>query len=95
MLDISSYLHVLPTFHVSQLCAFHANDDILFHTCMVFQPKPVLTAKGCLEHHIDCILEEQQVECGCQYLVWWSGFGVEDNKWLLRKELLDCKALDI
>ncbi|KAI9570902.1 hypothetical protein HD554DRAFT_2017726, partial [Boletus coccyginus] len=94
-LDMPACLYVSPTFHISQLHAFHANNDTLFPTHMVSQPKPVLTAEGYLKHCIDHILEEQQVGCGCQYLVQWSEFGVEDDEWLLRKELLDCEALDV
>ena len=62
---------------------------------MVVRPEPVLTPDGWLEHHINRILEERQVGRGQQYLVCWAGFGAEDDEWLLRKQLLDCKVLDI
>ena len=50
---------------------------------------------GILEHCIDRILDERRVGRRRQCLVRWTGFGTEDDEWLPRKALKDCKALDV
>ena len=46
------------------------------------------------EHEIEWILNTQPHGCGYWYLIWWIGYGPEDNKWLPEKMLKDCEALD-
>jgi hypothetical protein len=47
------------------------------------------------EYFIDRIVDERKYGHGMQYLVHWSGYGPEDNRWLPTTALKDCEALDI
>ena len=95
MLDLPASSWISPTFHISHLWRYHANNDELFPSHAVTCLELVLTSKSTLEHQIEQILDERKVGQGHQYLVHWDGFSCEDDEWLPQKMLKDCEALDI
>jgi hypothetical protein len=94
-LDLPNSPNIFPTFHVSQLRPYHANDATLFPSREHPRPGPVVTEDGQLENFIDRIIDERRVGRGKKYLVRWVGYGEEDDEWLSRRDLEDCEALDV
>jgi hypothetical protein len=94
-LDLPNSPNIFPTFHISQLRPYHANDPSLFPSREQPRPGPVVTEDGQLENFIDRIIDERRVGRGKKYLVRWVGYGEEDDEWLSRRELEDCEALDV
>lgn len=84
----------LRVFHSSLLLPFTENDDSLFPS-RKSSPHPVRMHDGSTEFVIQKILDERRVGRGYQYLVRWRGEGPEEDRWLPRRELEDCEALDI
>jgi hypothetical protein len=93
-LDLPNNPHIFPTFHMSQIILFTENDDSLFPMRQLNHPPPVMIDKE-EEYFIDRILNKRKCGRGMQYLVCWTGYGPEDNRWLPTSALLDCEALDI
>ena len=84
-----------PTFHVSLLRAFHDNDASRFPSRQLPRPDPWVTTDGVEEFVVDRIVDERRRGRGIQYLVCWKGWGLDDARWLPRRELEDCAALDL
>jgi hypothetical protein len=93
-LDLPNKPHVFPTFHMSQIIPFIENDDTLFPSRKIAQPPPLIINEE-EEYFVDRILDECKCGCGMQYLVCWTGYGPEDDRWLLTSALKDCKVMDI
>ncbi len=85
--------HTFPVFHMSELLPFKENDDVLFPQRALLPPDPV-TIDGQQEFFIDKIIDEWRWGKMAQYLVRWQGEGPEGNKWLPKRELEDCEALE-
>jgi len=79
----------------SLLCLSLPNDPIFYPTWQLTQPGPVITPNGSQEWTIDRILDELPHGHSQQYLIWWLGWGPEENWWLPGWELADVEALDI
>ncbi|OJA16296.1 hypothetical protein AZE42_09402 [Rhizopogon vesiculosus] len=94
MLDLPNMPNIFPTFHVSQLRRYVANNPTLFPTHVRPHPAPVITENGSEEVVIDCIIEEWHCGRGWRYLVRWVGYGPEHDEWMSCQELEDCEALD-
>jgi hypothetical protein len=99
--EISSYKVDIPghpggpqSFHTSRLKKHVENDDVLFPSRTMERPGPIVTKDGEEEWEIDKIIDDRKVGRGMQYLVRWTGHGDEDLRWLPRRELKDCAALD-
>ena len=93
-LNLPNSDHTFPTFHSSLLRAFHDNDSSLFPSHHLPHPGPYVTADGIEEFVVDLILDERRHGRGHQYLVQWKGWGLDDARWLPRRELKDYVALD-
>ena len=93
-LDIPNRPDIFPSFHVSQLKRYIANDPSLFPSRELPKPGPILIASGLEEYHIEHIIDSRPHMWGIQYLVCWSGYGPEHNTWLPAHELAECEALD-
>jgi hypothetical protein len=94
MLHLPNSPNVFPTYHVSELILHIRNDAKLFPNREHQQPPPVVTSDGIEEYFIDEIIDSRCHGKGCQYLVQWSGYGLEHDRWLLGSALEDCEALD-
>jgi hypothetical protein len=93
-LDLPNKPHIFPTFHMSQITPFIENDNTLFPSRELSKPPPVMIDEA-EEFFIDRILDECKCGRGTQYLICWTGYSAEDNRWLPTSSLKDCEALDI
>ena len=94
MLDMDGHNGIFPIFHSSELKLHIANNKTLFPNRGHPRPGPVLTSNGLDKHKIESILDSRRQGRGWQFLVWWVGFGPEDDEWLSSRMLEDCEALD-
>ena len=94
-LDLPNSPNIFPTFHASQLKRFMENDGLLFPSREHARPGPIMTPEGLEEYAIERILDERRRGRGYQYLVRWVGHGPEEDRWLPRRELEECEALDV
>jgi hypothetical protein len=67
---------------------------ILFPSRELARPGPVLSPEGLEEYHVQQIIDSRKRGRGYQYLVRWTGYGPEHDRWLPGRELEDCEALD-
>jgi len=93
-LELPNKPHVFPTFHMSQVIPFIENDASLFPSRELSQPPSVIIDEE-EEYFINRILDECKRGRGVQYLVRWTGYGPEDDRWLPSSSLTNCEALDI
>ncbi|KAJ2925766.1 hypothetical protein H1R20_g11329, partial [Candolleomyces eurysporus] len=94
-LDLPASSNIFPTFHVSQLKPFIANDSQNYPSREHARPGPIMTSEGAEEWWIDKIIDSRRRGRGWRYLVRWRGYGPEDDEWLPGKDLEECEALDI
>jgi Chromo (CHRromatin Organisation MOdifier) domain len=94
-LDLPNSPNIFPTFHASQLKRFNTNDAELFPSREHARPGAIMTSEGLEEYAIEKIIDEKKKGRGYQYLVRLVGYGPEEDRWLPRRELEDCEALDI
>jgi hypothetical protein len=85
---------LFPVFHASELKRHVPNDDILFPSRKFKKPGPIVTEFREEEWGVEKIVDERKRGKEKQYLVKWVGYGEEENRWLPRRELEDCQALD-
>jgi hypothetical protein len=81
-------------YHSSLLRRYHPNDPLLFPDREPARPGPVVIHDGDEEYIVECILDEQKVGRGKQYLVRFQGWGPEEDRWLPGREVADLQALD-
>lgn len=82
------------TFHASELCPYRENDSTLFPTREHAFPGPVIMANGEEEWLGDKIIDKRRQGRGTQYLVTFAGYRPNHNRWIVRSDLLENKALD-
>ncbi|SGY18679.1 BQ5605_C014g07438 [Microbotryum silenes-dioicae] len=80
-----------PTFHVSKLHPYRANDPNLFPNQEPARPKPVIV-DGHEEWVVREILEET-TRGGKRYRVWWEGYPQHETTMELRENLVGTEAL--
>ncbi|EDR02067.1 reverse transcriptase-RNase H-integrase [Laccaria bicolor S238N-H82] len=93
-LDLPNSPNIFPVFHTSEILPYIESDTSLFPSRHLEEPRPIITEDGQEEYSIDKILDARRRGRGYQYLVRWSGYGAEHDKWLPGSELQDCEALD-
>jgi hypothetical protein len=93
-LDLPNSPHVFPTFHASELKHFHENDSELFPGCTHVELGPIVGEDSMEEYAVDEIIEARRRGRGWQFLVRWTGYGPEEDRWLPASSLDDCEALD-
>ena len=81
-------------YYASELKPYHANDANLFPGREHPKPGPIMTDDGLMEHEINKIIDSRPWGCGYRYLIWWVGYGPEDDEWLPGHMLEDCEALN-
>jgi hypothetical protein len=94
-LELPNSPNTYPTYHASELRPFVLNDPILFPDREYDHPKLILTDSGLKEYHIQEIIDSRPHGKGWQYLVRWTGYGPEHDRWLAGSTLSDCEALDV
>ena len=93
-LDLLNSPNIFPVFHTSEVLPYTESDTSLFPSRHLEEPPPIITPDGHEEYFIDKILDALSVGRGYQYLIRWSGYGMEHDEWLPGSELQDCEALD-
>ncbi|SGZ34977.1 BQ5605_C074g12912 [Microbotryum silenes-dioicae] len=81
-----------PTFHVSKLRPYRANDPNLFPNQEPARPKPVIV-NGHEEWVVREILEETTRGGGKRYRVWWEGYPQHEATMEPRENLVGTEAL--
>lgn len=99
--EVSMYTIDMPnstlpytTFHASELQCYCKNDSTLFPSQELACPGPVITADGEEEWQVEAIIDERKHGRGMQYLVTFTGYGPDHNRWIPRRNLLENEALD-
>lgn len=93
-LEIPNSPNAYPTYHASILKPHLPNDPSLFLSREFAQPQPILTPDGLEEFFVQEIIDSRQCGKGWQYLVRWTGYGPEHDRWLAGSSLDECAALD-
>jgi hypothetical protein len=93
-LELPNSPNIFPTFHSSEIKRFIPNDPSLFPNRTEPQPGPILTPDGLEEYLVEEIIDARRRGRGWQFLVRWSGYGAEHDRWLSAATLDDCEALD-
>ena len=94
-LDLPNSPNIFPTFHTLVVVPYIENDVTLFPGCKFSKPTPITTEEGTEEYFICNIINERHQGRGYRYLVWWVGYGLEEDCWLSGSDLKDMEALNI
>jgi Chromo (CHRromatin Organisation MOdifier) domain len=94
-LDLPNSPNIFPTFHTSMVTPYIENDPSLFPNREFSQPQAITMEDGSSEYLIRDIIDERRCGNGFRYLVRWTGYGPEEDRWLSGSELKDTEALDI
>lgn len=94
MIDMPNTPLTYSTFHTSKLWPYFANDSNPFLSQELSCPSPVVTTNSKEEWLVEAIIDEHVWGRGKQHLVQFTGYGPEDNHWILYCKLLENKALD-
>lgn len=94
-LDLPNSPNIFPTFHTSMITPYVENDASLFPDREFAKPPAVDMEDGSVEYLIRNIIDERKWGNGHRYLVRWTGYGPEEDRWLSGSELTDTEALDI
>jgi hypothetical protein len=86
--------NLFPTFHTSNIKPWHANDDDKYPSRSLEQPGPI-EVNGSEEFLVDSILDHKKIGRGYRYLVHFTGYGSDSDRWLAGRELDNNEALDI
>jgi hypothetical protein len=93
-LDMPNAPNLFPTFHTSNIKPWHANDDDKYPSRSLEQPGPI-EVNGSEEFLVDSILDHKKIGRGYRYLVHFTGYGSDSDRWLAGRELDNNEALDI
>jgi hypothetical protein len=92
-LDMPNTPNLFPTFHTSNIKAWHSNDDIKYPSRTLEAPGPI-DVNGVEEFFVDSIIDHRKIGKGYRYLVHFKGFGSEDDRWISGSELDNNEALE-
>ena len=93
-LDMPNAPNLFPTFHVSNINPWHANDDAKFPSRTLEEPGPI-QVNGVDEYIVDSIIDHRKISWGFRYLVHFDGYGPENDRWLAGHELENNEALEL
>jgi hypothetical protein len=93
-LDLPNAPNTFPTFHASELKRFQENDRVLFPSRAHAEPGPVTMEDGEEEYVVEEILELRRRSRRWQFLVQWTVYGPEEDRWLTASSLEECEAVD-
>ncbi len=74
-LELPDSMNIFPTFHVSLLKPYRANNDSLFPSRSHRDPGPIITDDGVEEYVVDEIIDHQCRGRGYRFLVRWKDWG--------------------
>ena len=92
-LDIPQTPNLFPTFHSSHVKPLKPNDNIKFPQRTIDKPGPI-KVDGVAEHVVNKIIDCKTFGNNFKYLVRWSGYGPEDDKWISGCDLENNEAMD-
>jgi hypothetical protein len=92
-LDMPNAPNLFLTFHISNIKSWHANDDSKFPSRTLEEPGPIEVNSND-EYIVDSIIDHRKIGRGFRYLVHFSGYGSENDRWLAGCELDDNEALE-
>jgi hypothetical protein len=92
-LAIPNSPNLFPTFHTSLVKPWLANDDLKYPSRTLEEPGPI-DVDGAPEYFVDRIIDHKKQGRGYRFLVRFSGYGKEEDRWMAGKELEDLEALD-
>jgi hypothetical protein len=93
-LDLPNSPNTYSTYHASELKAFLPNDFTFFPGREAPHPQPIVTPDGLEEYHVQEITDARRRGKGWQYLVRWTGYGPEHDRWLTGSALEECATLN-
>jgi RNase H-like domain found in reverse transcriptase/Integrase zinc binding domain len=93
-LDMPNAPNLFPTFHISNLKPWLPNDDIKFPSRTLEEPGPI-NVDGNEEFLVDSIIDHRKIGRGFRYLVHFTGYGPENDRWISGRELDNNEALEI
>jgi len=94
-LNMPNSSNIYHTFHMSEVISFHKNDAELFSSCKNTHPGPVITDDGKEEWLVKTIIDSRHIGHSFQYLVRFTGYGPEEDRWLAGHKLKDNAALTV
>ena len=92
-LDMPNAPNLFPTFHVSNIKRWYPNDDQKYPSRSLEQPGPI-EVDGTDEFLVHSIVDHRKIGRGHRYLVRFTGYGSEHDRWIAGRELENNEALD-
>lgn len=93
-LDIPNVPNLFPTFHTAHIKPFHENDNDKYPSHSLDKPGPILI-DNIPEYTVERIIDHKRVQGdNFKYLVYWTGYGPEDDLWIAGCNLEENEALD-
>ena len=86
--------NLFPTFHVSNVKPYLSNDNDKYPTRTLEQPGPI-DVNGAEEFEVNSIIDYRKIGRGFRYLVRFSGYGPEGDRWIAGRELDQNEALEV
>ena len=93
-LDMPNAPNLFPTFHVSNVKPWLPNDDVKYPSRTLSQPGSI-DVNGIEEFLVDSIIDHKKVGRGHRYLVHFTGYGSENDRWISGRELENNEALEV
>jgi hypothetical protein len=86
--------NLFPTFHISNIKPWLPNDDTKYPSRTLEEPGSI-DIQGQEEFLVDSIIDHRKIGRGFRYLVHFTGYGPENDRWIAGRELDNNEALDI
>ena len=93
-LDIPTQPNAYPSFHMSLVKPFTANDAAKYPSRTLAEPGPIMV-DVVEEYTVSKIVTHRKIGHGYQFRVQFEGWGPEHERWIAGRELEDNEALDI
>ena len=84
----SSFGWAHPVFSVTLLRPYNADTIAEWIQC---DPPPPVIHDGIKEYEVECFLDSQIFRGKLKYLVWWKGYGIEEDEWRWSEDVKGAK----